>query len=138
MKSRGKKAKTDAATAAAPASKAKKGGEKKASAADEEAAKDQQEADEVDALADEPAENGSALPEQGAAPLHSSPSPPLPSPFFPFFFSLAPVYSRKPVVLTSPPRIAEAPNETGPNATPGGVVIDSSKVEAATVISQAA
>jgi len=97
VKSRGKKAKTDApapAATTAPASKAKKGGDKKVSAADDEAAKDQQEADEVDALADEPAENGSALPEQ-------------------------------------------APNETGPNATPGGVVIESSKVEA-TVITQAA
>jgi len=95
VKSRGKKAKTDAAApapapaaAAAPASKAKKGGEKKVSSADDEAAKDQQEADEVDALADELAENGSAIPDQ------------------------------------------EAPNETGPNATPGGVVIESSKVEA--------
>ena len=77
VKSRGKKAKTDAAApapapttsaaaAAAPASKAKKGGEKKASAADDEAAKDQQEADEVDALADELAENGPANPDQGA------------------------------------------------------------------------
>jgi hypothetical protein len=83
VKSRGKKAKTDSATAAVPASKAKKGGEKKVSAADEEAAKDQQEADEVDALADEPAENGSALPEQGAG---AAPSPFLPPFFFPFFF----------------------------------------------------
>ena len=79
VKSRGKKAKTEAAApapapapataaaaAVAPASKAKKGGEKKASAADDEAAKDQQETDEVDALADEPAENGSANPDQGA------------------------------------------------------------------------
>jgi hypothetical protein len=78
VKSRGKKAKTDATApattaAAAPASKAKKGGEKKVSAADDEAAKEQQEADEVDALADEPAENGSALTEQGMAPFQSSP-----------------------------------------------------------------
>jgi hypothetical protein len=74
VKSRGKKAKTDTATAAAPALKAKKGGEKKVSAADEEAAKDQQEADEVDALADEPAENGAAVSGQGSFPL-SLPSP---------------------------------------------------------------
>jgi hypothetical protein len=90
VKSRGKKAKTDTATAAAPALKAKKGGEKKVSAADEEAAKDQQEADEVDALADEPAENGSALPEQGAAPLHCSPSPSPPFFFLSFYFSSPP------------------------------------------------
>ncbi len=81
VKSRGKKAKTDAAApapaAAAPASKAKKGGEKKASSADDEAAKDQQEADEVDALADELAENGSAIPDQGAVLSLS-----LPPPFF--------------------------------------------------------
>jgi len=67
VKSRGKKAKTEAAVpapapttaaaSAAPASKSKKGGEKKASAADDEAAKDQQEADDVDALAAEPAKN---------------------------------------------------------------------------------
>jgi len=84
VKSRGKKAKTEAAApapapaaataaaATAPASKGKKGGEKKASAADDEAAKDQQEADEVDALADESAENGPANPDQGA--IFSSPS----------------------------------------------------------------
>jgi len=58
VKSRGKKAKTDtAAPAAAPhVSKGKKGTEKKSTAADDEAAKEQEEADEVDALADEPAE----------------------------------------------------------------------------------
>ena len=58
---RGKKAKTDGV--APPASKAKKGSvEKKAAGkADEDAAaREQQEADEVDALADEPAENGAA------------------------------------------------------------------------------
>ena len=66
VKGRGKKAKTDAApstAAAPPASKGKKSGaEKKAAGkADEEAAaREQQEADEVDALADEPAENGAA------------------------------------------------------------------------------
>jgi hypothetical protein len=101
VKSRGKKAKTETAApapapapataaGAAPASKGKKGGEKKASAADDEAAKDQQEADEVDALADEPAENGPANPDQGA--IFS------PSPFFSLF---AHVYSRIRVVLTS-------------------------------------
>ncbi|KAH9974940.1 hypothetical protein BGW80DRAFT_1299117 [Lactifluus volemus] len=60
VKSRGKKAKTDATTTAPPpASKGKKSStEKKTGAADDEATKDQQEADEVDALADEPAENG--------------------------------------------------------------------------------
>lgn len=90
VRSRGKKAKTETAApapapapapaaAAAPASKGKKGGEKKASAADDEAVKDQQEADEVDALADEPAENGPANPDQGAIFL------PLP-----FFFSFRP------------------------------------------------
>jgi hypothetical protein len=133
VKSRGKKAKTDTAApaaTAAPASKAKKSGDKKASAADEEAAKDQQEADEVDALADEPAENGSALPEQGAAPL------PFPFPSPSFFFSFVLVYLRRPTVLTSH-LVVEAPKETGPNDTPGGVVIESSKVEAS-VITQAA
>ena len=60
-KGRGKKAKTDGV--APPASKAKKASaEKKAAGkADEDAAaREQQEADEVDALADEPAENGAA------------------------------------------------------------------------------
>lgn len=59
VRSRGKKVKTDTAApvAGAPALKAKKAAEKKA---DDEAAKEQQEADEVDALADEPAENGAA------------------------------------------------------------------------------
>jgi hypothetical protein len=69
VRSRGKKVKTDAAApaAGAPASKAKKGAEKKVvSSGDDEAAKDQQEADEVDALADDPAENGAAAPNQGA------------------------------------------------------------------------
>ena len=95
VKSRGKKAKTEAAApapaaaAAAPASKAKKGGEKKASAADDEAAKDQQEADEVDALADELAENGPANPDQGAIS-------------FPLFL-LVPVYSRIAVVCCTDP-----------------------------------
>jgi len=100
VKSRGKKAKTDAAApapapaaAAAPASKAKKGGEKKVSSADDEAAKDQQEADEVDALADELAENGSAIPDQGAVLSLSLLSP--------LFF--APAYSCIPVVLMSRP-----------------------------------
>ncbi|KAI0290247.1 hypothetical protein BC826DRAFT_1028005 [Russula brevipes] len=72
VKSRGKKAKTDAVApaAAAPPSKAKKGVEKKAAGdADDEAAKEQQDADEVDALADEPAENGPAVPGPGALPL---------------------------------------------------------------------
>jgi hypothetical protein len=65
VRSRGKKVKTD--TAAAPVSKAKKGAEKKVvSSGDDEAAKEQQEADEVDALADEPAENGGAASGQGA------------------------------------------------------------------------
>jgi len=67
VKSRGKKAKTDA-TAAPPVSKGKKGAEKKATSADDEAAKEQEEADEVDALADEPAENGAAGPSEGAFP----------------------------------------------------------------------
>lgn len=62
-KGRGKKAKTDGA-AAPPASKGKKSSaaEKKASGRVDEdaAAREQQEADEVDALADEPAENGAA------------------------------------------------------------------------------
>jgi hypothetical protein len=61
-KGRGKKPKTDGA-AAPPASKGKKSSvEKKAAGkADEDAAaREQQEADEVDALADEPAENGAA------------------------------------------------------------------------------
>ena len=101
VKSRGKKAKTDAAApapapaaaAAAPASKPKKGGEKKVSSADDEAAKDQQEADEVDALADELAENGSAIPDQGAVLSLSLLSP--------LFF--APAYSCIPVVLMSRP-----------------------------------
>lgn len=71
VKSRGKKAKTDAAVAA-PVSKGKKGGaEKKAASGDDEAVKDQQEADEVDALADETAENGAAVPGQGPAYLLS-------------------------------------------------------------------
>ncbi|KAH9984913.1 hypothetical protein BJV77DRAFT_965820 [Russula vinacea] len=95
VRSRGKKVKTDtaaSAAAAAPVSKAKKGAaEKKVSSGDDEAAKDQQEADEVDALADEPAENGATTSGQGA------------------------------------------PNQTGPNDTPGGVVIESSKVETVTV-----
>lgn len=67
VKGRGKKAKTDAgapSTAAPPpVSKGKKSGadKKAAGKADEDAAaRDQQEADEVDALADEPAENGTA------------------------------------------------------------------------------
>lgn len=65
VKSRSKKAKTDTApsTAAPPVSKGKKGGaEKKAAGKVDEdaAAKEQQEADEVDALADESAENGVA------------------------------------------------------------------------------
>jgi hypothetical protein len=92
VKSRGKKAKTDATTTAPPpASKGKKSGtEKKAGAADDEATKDQQEADEVDALADEPAENGEGVPGQGpyrclllisrSPPGH--PSPPSSSPPF--------------------------------------------------------
>ena len=60
VRSRGKKIKTDtaAAAAAAPTSKAKKAAEKKVISGDDEATKEQQEADEVDALADEPAENG--------------------------------------------------------------------------------
>jgi hypothetical protein len=123
VKSRGKKAKTDAVApaAAAPPSKAKKGVEKKAAGdADDEAAKEQQEADEVDALADEPAENGPAVPGQGAL-LFSSP--------------FTPVYARMSCVDVAP-GTAEAPNATGPNATPGGVVIEATKVEA--VISQAA
>ena len=71
VRSRGKKVKTDtaasAAAGAAPVSKAKKGAaEKKVSSGDDEAAKDQQEADEVDALADEPAENGATTSGQGA------------------------------------------------------------------------
>jgi hypothetical protein len=71
VKSRGKKAKSDA-TVAAPVSKGKKGGaEKKAASGDEEAVKDQQEADEVDALADETAENGAAVAGQGPAHLLS-------------------------------------------------------------------
>jgi hypothetical protein len=50
-----------APAAGAPASKANKGAEKKViSSGDDEAAKDQQEADEIDALADDPAENGVA------------------------------------------------------------------------------
>jgi hypothetical protein len=82
VRSRGKKVKTDtaaSAAAAAPVSKAKKGAEKKVvSSGDDEAAKEQQEADEVDALADEPAENGATASGQGA--------------FFPFpsFVSLCP------------------------------------------------
>src|SRR5260370_21623866 len=70
---RGKKVKTDSAAsgAGAPSSKAKKVTEKKVSSGDDEAAKEQQEADEVDALADEPAENGTAAPIQG----QSSPVP---------------------------------------------------------------
>jgi len=73
VKGRGKKAKTDAApsTAAPPASKGKKSGaEKKAAGkADEDAAaREQQEADEVDALADEPAENGAAESADQGAP----------------------------------------------------------------------
>jgi len=92
VRSRGKKVKTDTAApaAGAPTSKAKKAIEKKVSSGDDEAAKEQQEADEVDALADEPAENGAEA-------------------------------------LTQ-----ESP-ETGPNETPGGVVIESSKVEAVTI-----
>ncbi|KAN0118828.1 hypothetical protein V8E52_004600 [Russula decolorans] len=93
VRSRGKKLKTDTAApaAAAPTSKAKKATEKKVGSGDDEAAKEQQEADEVDALADEPAENGAAA-------------------------------------LTQ-----EVPNETGPNETPGSVVIESSKVETVTI-----
>jgi hypothetical protein len=73
VRSRGKKVKTDTAApaAAAPTSKAKKATEKRVVSGDDEAAKDQQEADEVDALADEPAENGAAALTQGA--LLSSP-----------------------------------------------------------------
>jgi hypothetical protein len=69
VRSRGKKVKTDAAAAAAsaPVLKVKKGTEKKvASSGDDEAAKEQQDADEVDALADDPAENGDTAPTQGA------------------------------------------------------------------------
>ena len=84
VKARGKKAKSDAAApsaAAPPVSKGKKSGaEKKAAGkADEEAAaREQQEADEVDALADEPAENGAAdSVEQGnTLPHHISSSYP--------------------------------------------------------------
>jgi hypothetical protein len=54
------------APAAGAPSKAKKAAEKKVVSGDDEAAKDQQEADEVDALADEPAENGAAALIQGA------------------------------------------------------------------------
>ncbi|KAI0300674.1 hypothetical protein B0F90DRAFT_1917640 [Multifurca ochricompacta] len=57
VKSRSKKAKTDAV---APTSKGKKGTEKKGGSGDEEA-KEQQETDEVDALADELAENGATV-----------------------------------------------------------------------------
>jgi hypothetical protein len=122
VRSRGKKVKTDtaaSAAAAAPVSKAKKGAEKKVvSSGDDEAAKEQQEADEVDALADEPAENGATASGQGA--------------FFPFPSFVSPVSASIPcadVVLGA----AEAPNQTGPNDTPGGVVIESSKVETVTV-----
>ena len=68
VRSRGKKVKTDTAApaAGAPTSKPKKTTEKKVVPGDDEAAKEQQEADEVDALADEPAENGTAAPTQGA------------------------------------------------------------------------
>jgi hypothetical protein len=71
VRSRGKKVKTDTAApaAGAPSSKAKKATEKKVSSGDDEAAKEQQEADEVDALADEPAENGTAAPIQGGSLL---------------------------------------------------------------------
>ncbi len=57
---------TGAPAAGAPASKAKKASEKKVGSGDDEAAKEQQEADEVDALADEPAENGAAAASHGA------------------------------------------------------------------------
>jgi hypothetical protein len=86
VKGRGKKAKTDAApstAAAPPASKGKKSGaEKKAAGkADEEAAaREQQEADEVDALADEPAENGAAdSADQGAPEGPNAPGPNVPT-----------------------------------------------------------
>ncbi|KAF8258503.1 hypothetical protein EI94DRAFT_1754515 [Lactarius quietus] len=85
VKGRGKKVKTDAA--APPVSKGKKSSnaEKKAAGkADEDAAaaREQQEADEVDALADEPAENGTAVSaDQGApeAPNANAPEPNAPA-----------------------------------------------------------
>jgi hypothetical protein len=81
-KGRGKKPKTDGA-AAPPASKGKKSSaEKKAvGKADEDAAaREQQEADEVDALADEPAENGAAdSAGQGASDAPNAPEPNVPS-----------------------------------------------------------
>jgi hypothetical protein len=83
VKSRGKKAKTDATTTAPPpASKGKKSStEKKAGAADDEATKDQQEADEVDALADEPAENGDGQgPYRSLLLISRIPRAPLPPP----------------------------------------------------------
>ncbi|KAH9170251.1 hypothetical protein EDB89DRAFT_1979663 [Lactarius sanguifluus] len=85
VKSRGKKAKTDAApsTAAPPASKGKKASaEKKAAGKVDEdaAAREQQEADEVDALADEPAENGAAdSADQGAPEAPNAPEPNVPT-----------------------------------------------------------
>jgi hypothetical protein len=82
VKGRGKKAKTDAAApstaARPPVSKGKKSGadKKAAGKADEDAAaREQQEADEVDALADEPAENGTAdSAEQGNPPTSPYPT----------------------------------------------------------------
>lgn len=85
VRSRGKKVKTDTAApaAGAPTSKAKKATEKKVGSGDDEAAKEQQEADEVDALADEPAENGATALTQGT--LLSSPTLPF---FIPVRISL--------------------------------------------------
>ena len=121
VRSRGKKVKTDTAApaAGAPSSKAKKVTEKKVSSGDDEAAKEQQEADEVDALADEPAENGTAAPIQG----ESSPVP----------FSSPLLCARISLCAEVHARATEAPIETGPNETPGGVVVEIAQIEAVAI-----